>query len=277
MQCQICRTDLKSNRQLLRHISGEHGLIPPQYFKKYPRAEKFCSKCKLSLPISNFLADKSNTYGLRAQCIACMKPGGMTRTCPICGRMLKWSAVVTHMKSEHGIAPIDGYLEYLKEKLCPNCETVKPLDSFSRSQNPEAPISSWCVECNLERNVSRAILDHGFGPIDHLVVRLAFSDRCFGCGLSHDDSLEVFNGPLQVDHMLPHIKGGILAVENAVLLCKKCNLSKGVSLLSEFILKTGATEEELRQREWDLEKRHAWAKREFRRVVMRYARNSKPN
>lgn len=277
MRCLICRTNLKSNRELLSHLAAEHNLSPPQYFGEHSQAEKFCSKCKLSLPISNFLADRTNTYGLRAQCLSCMKPGGVTRTCPICERMLKWSAVITHMKSEHGVAPIDGYYEYLKEKLCPNCEKVKSLDSFSRSQKPEQPISSWCGECNLERNVSRAIQDHEFGSIDHLVVRLAFSDRCFVCGLSHDDSLEGFNGPLQIDHMRPHVKGGILTVENAVLLCKKCNLSKGTKSLSELIRKAGATVEELRQRERDLERKHAWAKREMGRVVMRYARSSRPN
>lgn len=274
MECAICSASLKTNRELLTHLAAEHDRNPTQYFAEYPQAKKYCSKCKRALAVSDFLSDKSNNYGFRAQCLPCMKPGGVIRSCPICSRSLKWSAVITHMKNEHGIAPIDGYKNYLGEKLCPNCKSVKSLDSFSRRTDPEQPFSSWCTDCNLERNLNRALADHAFGALDHLIVRLAFSDCCFVCKLTHDESLDAGKGSLQIDHLLPHIKGGVLTVDNAVLLCQTCNLGKGSSSLFDFVAKRGAVQEELSQMQTDLRARHTWAMRELGRVVMRYERFS---
>jgi len=235
MKCKICNVDINSNRDLLSHLKSSHETAPIPYFKEYPDAEKFCSKCKNSLPITNFLSDKSNSYGFRAQCIGCMRPGGAKRACPICKRIFKWSSVINHMNREHGITPADGYNHHLKEKYCPKCKKVKSLSSFAKMKDEKAVYFSWCADCNLERNIARNVADHDFDLFQYLVIRLAFSDKCFVCNMTHDESNEKLGEPLHIDHMHAFAKGGALKISNSILLCRSCNLKKGTKELDEFL------------------------------------------
>lgn len=159
MRCKICDKPLSSNRELRSHLKAEHGMSPPTYFEEHPDATKYCSKCKNELPITQFFSDKSNTFGFRTRCVSCMRPEGKKRECPICHRIFQWSAIITHLRDEHGISPVDGYQEYLKGKYCPKCKTVKPLDDFSRLADENQVYQSWCKTCNVDRNVERAIRD----------------------------------------------------------------------------------------------------------------------
>ena len=269
MKCQICKIDLKSNRDLLYHLKFVHDTNPVSYFEKYLTAEKFCSKCKLSLPITNFLSDKSNNYGYRTQCINCMKPGGANRGCPICNRVFKWSAVINHMKLEHGIPPVDGFNIYLKEKYCPKCKKIKGLDHFAKLQDPEKVYFSWCNDCNLERNIARSVADKDFVLLQYLVIRLAFSDKCFVCGISHDNSLKKYDEPLHVDHMYAFTNGGTLSLDNAILLCRSCNLKKGTKELASILREFGATDSDIEEKLVQLSEVHKWAEVELKRVLKR--------
>lgn len=277
MKCEICGNILKSNRDLLGHLKTAHATDPISYFAKHPTAEKFCSKCKLSLPITNFLSDKSNNYGYRTQCIECMKPGRANRKCPICNRVFKWSAVINHMKLEHGIPPIDGFNLHLKEKYCPNCKKVKDLNCFAKLQDPEKVYFSWCNDCNLDRNIKRSVADNEFDLFQYLVTRLAFSDKCFICNISHDESMEKYAEPLHIDHMKSFAKGGTLSLDNTILLCRTCNLMKGTKGLEEFLSESGSTALIIEAKLNKLANIQRWAEVELKRVLKRNMYKQFPN
>ena len=52
------------------------------------------------------------------------------------------------------------------------------------------------------------------------------SGACLVCGCSTE---------LQVDHNIPIARGGSSDIENLIALCRRCNISKGVKTLREFM------------------------------------------
>ena len=267
MQCEICHAMLNSNRKLLSHITAEHSLSPSEYFQAHPGAQKFCSKCKRSLSSAQFFVDQSNTYGYRSQCISCMRPEAGKRECPVCGRTFTWSSVVNHMKEAHAISAAEAYKQHLQEKQCSKCKAIKPLQEFSKLEDENKVYFSWCRECNFQRAVERAKRDEEFTVAQLALVRLAFGDRCFVCGKTHDESVEETGEPLHIDHIVPHIDGGTLDIENALLLCRACNLSKGTRELTEYRRSILETDEEVTHTLVRLRDIHKWARTEERRLV----------
>jgi len=260
--------NIVSNRELRTHLLSDHSMTPPEYFEKHPNANKFCSKCKKEIPIAEFFMDKDNTFGYRTQCISCMRPSGKKRTCPLCNRVLQWSAIITHLKNDHGISPIDGYRIHLKEKYCPKCKTVKPLDEFSPLADENSVYFSWCKQCNLDRSLERIYKDKDFRLAELLVIRLAFGDKCFICGMDHDESLKQFGEPLHIDHIVPHIKDKTLSLGNASVLCKECNLKKG-SRTMEQLLKSKYPDRVSQSSELDrLVSILSWADKELKRLIL---------
>jgi 5-methylcytosine-specific restriction endonuclease McrA len=182
------------------------------------------------------------------------------------------------MKLEHGIPPVDGFNLHLKEKYCPKCKKVKSLSSFAKLQDQEKVYFSWCNDCNLERNIARNVADHDFDLFQYLVIRLSFSDKCFICNISHDESIEKLGEPLHVDHMHAFAKGGELSMSNSILLCKDCNLKKGTKELATFLRETGSTDSFIESKLLQLATIHNWAEVELKRVLKRSIyKNQNPN
>jgi len=268
MQCEICHRAIGSNRELRNHLKYDHGMTPQIYYEKYPDATKLCSTCKKELPITNFFSDKSNNFGFRTQCVNCMHTEGRKRECPICHRLFQWSAVITHLKDVHNIPPIDGFEKYLREKYCPKCDEVKPLEEFYRLNDDNLVYFSWCKRCNYDRNIERLLRDKEFTLPKILLVRLAFGDRCFICGMSHNESMERLGEPLHLDHLIPHVKDGVLSMENVTLLCKTCNLKKGNKSLEEFLRHSYTDETKIREKLEHLREIVAWANVELERLAL---------
>ena len=267
IECALCKVSLTSNRSLVEHLSLGHQLLPSEYFAHHPTANKFCSKCRQPLPITDFFVDQTNNYGYRAQCVNCMRPQAGKRRCPLCSRLFSWSSIVTHFKTDHGIPPLVAYHEHLKEKQCSKCNQVKSLDAFSRLQDEDKVYFSWCRACNTTRAVERAARDSEFSVAQRVLVRLAFGDRCFVCGMTHDESVKVYGEPLEVDHIIAHSLGGALSVGTALLLCGPCNLSKGTQGLEAFLLQRLADREAAQDAMKRLAGIQEWATTEARRLL----------
>lgn len=71
-------------------------------------------------------------------------------------------------------------------------------------------------------------LAEDFSAHDDTLIRQAFNNICFNCG-SPDD--------LCIDHHKPLSKGFALSLDNAALLCRSCNSSKGNKMPEEFYSK----------------------------------------
>lgn len=90
----------------------------------------------------------------------------------------------------------------------------------------------YCKRCvslrTLKRRDMKRNLDSNYTPADERFTRLLFSERCFNCS-SYDN--------LEIDHHYPLSEGFALETDNAVLLCKRCNCSKGNRLPQDFYSK----------------------------------------
>jgi hypothetical protein len=151
MVCKICGKELVSNHHFLFHILSDHQVAPADYFKSYPDATKYCSQCRMELPIGEFYLDRNRLIGYRNRCVHCMRLGKRKDKCPLCHRVFQQSAIVKHLSDFHGILPIVSYQIFLKGKYCPRCNAVKPLDKFYRLKNDTQVYSDYCKDCNRER------------------------------------------------------------------------------------------------------------------------------
>ncbi|WP_440995545.1 HNH endonuclease [Arhodomonas sp. SL1] len=129
----------------------------------------------------------------------------------------------------------------------------------------------------MDRNLERNTADKDFDLFQYLVARLAFSDKCFLCDLSHDESVEKYSEPLHIDHMKAFSKGGALSLGNVILLCRTCNLKKGTKELNEVLAGTGLTDSEVANKILQLSTIQRWAEVELKRVLLRKIYKQHPN
>lgn len=155
MFCRMCGKDTGSNDELRYHLLSNHEIAVTYYYRHYPNATKYCSGCKRELPLTEFYIDRRNTYGYRTRCVSCMRPKGEKSECPLCHRVFQRSAVVKHLKEKHGVSQLRVYRKYVKDKLCPRCNTIKPLGDFYRLRN--GGYFSYCKKCNFHRRKIRSI------------------------------------------------------------------------------------------------------------------------
>lgn len=81
----------------------------------------------------------------------------------------------------------------------------------------------------LLRNKRRKALGEKFTQSERKIILAKFSHRCFKCKCATQKG-----NPLQIDHHYPLSRGFKLTLENAVVLCKRCNGIKSNMLPQEF-------------------------------------------
>ena len=104
-------------------------------------------------------------------------------------------------------------------------ENVRANVKKTKERNPE----HWRKKVIIYTNTRRARKlanggDYTVADIDALFV--AQSGKCAGCG--HAKKLEI-------DHIIPIARGGLNAMPNLQLLCRKCNASKGARTMDEWL------------------------------------------
>jgi len=113
------------------------------------------------------------------------------------------------------------------EKLCPSCETVKPVTEFHKNKNTKDGTSSYCKVCNIKRakdhgkseagRSCRLKRQHGITSEQYAEILKAQGGGCKICGSKQS------NGRwdhLHVDHC--HRSGKVRGI-----LCNKCNTMLG--------------------------------------------------
>jgi len=84
-----------------------------------------CSKCKSTLPFSQFYKDKNNKLGLSSHCKECKNNYTKERR--------------NNILSTDNKPPSD--------KCCPRCKLIKPSDCFTKLKTTKDKLSVYCKEC----------------------------------------------------------------------------------------------------------------------------------
>lgn len=104
----------------------------------------------------------------------------------------------------------DGYGGYVKRTL---------EDAFSHWNFPRPP----------EPDYGQGDGKRNRAPISRtkvIAVMKNSDSRCVNCGS---------DGDLQIDHIIPHSRGGTNDIDNLQMLCRDCNLSKGAKTMEEWL------------------------------------------
>ena len=204
--CKDCR-----NKYLI-----EYRLNPPVK-EVVSEGLKICYKCKEIKSTDNFGKNTNNKDGLKSYCKECVRLES-----------------VSYRKKN--VDKIKEYRENNKEKISESNENYRLNNKeriFSQRkeyrENNKEKISKYkhnwyeknkdkTLEGKRRRRARKLGCDENYTKEDRKTTLLAFGYKCFNCGNTDN---------LCVDHHRPLIKGNPLSLENAVVLCKTCNASKG--------------------------------------------------
>lgn len=193
-----------------------------------------CSKCERVLDATNFTKNS-------------MRKNGLSNICKQCQKIYKQKVYENNLK-----------IEKYNSKKCYKCKKIKEPSNFYKDISSVGGLSNICKQCSSiveakRRPIKRAqakkryknspekFLQHtrkrhalqknvneNYTPDDALITENAFKNKCFKCGSKIN---------LCKDHHLPLSERNPLTIFNAVLLCKKCNSSKGTKNPKEFYTK----------------------------------------
>lgn len=214
-ECKLCR--LKYQRKYHSDIKHRPKDIIPEGYKK-------CYECKKTLDIKMFGRDKRSKDGHKSQCKACKRAESAV-----------WRAQNQDYAKKYREGHKDRSLEYSKNYNKENKDKIKETKKIYVEKNRDAVAQQkkeW-YEANKEKAISakrrrRALkysVDENYSIIDRLITMREFQYRCFKCKSQTN---------LHIDHHRPLSQQNALTLDNAVVLCKRCNSSKGTRHPEEF-------------------------------------------
>lgn len=183
--------------------------------------EKFCNGCDSGRAIVDFHRHAGTKDGLEICCNKCTRDARFRRK----GKVIKKCRICKITKShtefiggQRGCKNCVNQLKELKQKFCPDCDSVKPIEDFYKCNNTEDGFKSVCAKCSLEKNRFRKKNKLGHFQyenrryahkltIEQVNEVMGISDVCEICGK------KVY---LCIDHC--HQTGQIRG-----LLCQRCN------------------------------------------------------
>lgn len=211
---------------------------------------KRCSKCKKHKPFSEFSKSKGGKFGLFAYCKVCAKTQKKKyREKPavkIQEREYQQTYYASNSEKYKAAAKarywgdLAGAREYYQNNKSQFAERQRKY----RSENPEllnARVADW-----RRRNPHKTALYNNSRRVGYVTdsktskatLRERYGDWCTYCGtVMHFDSSRQYDPDFAtIEHIVPVSLGGPHAECNVVLVCRRCNLSKGGKSLLEFLL-----------------------------------------
>lgn len=116
-----------------------------------------------------------------------------------------------------------------KEKNCPSCGLVKPIEDFVTIFGSSNPRGRYCINCFLEQQRQ------------HVISLMEGRDFCLYCGVKIEKAYDWTSGGksdrsyLQLDRMDPISLGGEDSEHNTVYCCVSCNLKKKNKLFTKWL------------------------------------------
>ena len=191
---------------------------------------KTCTKCGVEKPLEAFGAHKLGRNGVMAQCRACNSAAGKG-----------WREANKGRKCASGKAWYeanrDAQLAAKKAWRQANPERARAINKRWREANRArnlATVRSWQARNpEVVKAMSRATRHArraagSFTAEEWLALLEASGGRCHWC----EESIE---GTPHADHVVPLARGGAGSIDNVVVSCAPCNLSKGAKLVEEWL------------------------------------------
>ena len=160
---------------------------------------KRCSRCKETKPLEAFGAHKASEDGLRAWCRGC------------------WNA---YHRERYKTSPEEG------RKKVARWQTANPEKARAKARRTVAKACAAHPERQKARKHARRAAG-SFTAEEWLALLEASGGRCRWC----DEPIE---GSPHADHVVPLSRGGVGTIDNVVVSCAPCNLSKGAKLVEEW-------------------------------------------
>jgi hypothetical protein len=172
--------------------------------------KKVCKDCLEIFPLNNeyFYKNKSSSDGFNPYCKECTKK-----------RSRKWAVNNQQQKKE-------SQAEWYQDNRMRLLDKQKTLDTKNKDVK-KTYLSNWqkenkdrVREYQIERNIHKT---HNISDEELNELYEYANDSCMYCGLTEQESLELYNQRLHKDHAY---NNGSDRIDNCVLACKSCNGSK---------------------------------------------------
>jgi 5-methylcytosine-specific restriction endonuclease McrA len=185
---------------------------------------KRCFKCKTIKAHSEFNKCSKNKDGLRGYCKVCHRKKNKL-----------WDSEHAEYREKYKEENKEHIKEIIKEWRLQNKEKiVNDKKEYYKNNKDKINIrfKKWyeknkekVYDNKIRRRARKLGCNEKYGSEERKITFILFEYKCFKCG-SKDN--------LCIDHHRPLIKGNALSINNAVLLCKSCNSSKGTKDPEEF-------------------------------------------
>ena len=185
---------------------------------------KTCSKCKVSIPLTEFSKDSKAADGLRRYCKECAKKCDKERS------------------AERKRKLESGELKYPSEKKCSKCNLTKKKEEFRLNSRNSDGLNSYCTRCQSLYHIRSK---YGLNEEEYLAMHENQKGECEIC---KEEILLFLKGidvrAAHVDHA--HVQGfKKMKAEDKKkhvrgMLCRNCNLMVGYAKDNPKMLRAAA-------------------------------------
>ena len=175
--------------------------------------EKACTKCGVIKPLKNFVKKLVNRSGYGAICKKCDAIRGNTYR----GNN---KDKIAESNKQYRANNKDKITENEKQYKANNKEKIAESDKQYKANNKDK-----IRESSRRRRAKKIAVEENYTKSDEAITYMIFNYQCFYCNI---------NKNLTIDHHYCLNDYNPLTLENAVVLCRSCNSSKGIKKPSEF-------------------------------------------
>lgn len=202
---------------------------------------KTCSKCGQLTPLENFRANRKAKDGLQSACKPCQKAFYQKNQKYYSEKSLEYRQknidLIRQRHRDYYARNSEKHKAYSRQYYWNNLEKAREQRRKTYDKNPEHWVQQakiWKQQnrerANLADNLSvhrrRARMqNNGVFQISKNEINRLYRQACIYCGSSNS---------IQLDHVIPIVRGGRHSIGNLAPACAKCNQSKSGMTITEW-------------------------------------------
>lgn len=191
---------------------------------------KTCTKCNISQPLSNFTKKAATSDGINYQCKTCTKEYRAFYNQQNKEALLKKSKEYKKNHPEKIKQQTKKYYEQNKDKLKVKNDKYNAVNKDKKANYNKIYYTSEKGKVALanSRHRRRTITQSSDISTSQLLTVKKYALNCYWCGISLQTIIP------HIDHYYPLSKNGQHVINNIVLACPTCNLSKNDKNPADF-------------------------------------------